>query len=152
MEPQLPGSVSLLETFDELAAKDFAEYVFWKEEARISGMHPVRVVVGEAAGGHDAVDMRMVLQLLIPGVEDTEETDLSAQTPGIRGDLHQCLGTGAEEQAVDHFFVLQCQRGQLMGEREDDMGVGRRQQFGASRFEPAFARLALALRAVPVAA
>ena len=136
----------------KLAAKDFAEHVFWKEEARISGAYPVRVIAGETAGGHDAVNMRMVLQLLIPGVEDTEETDLGAQTPGIRGDLDQCLGTGAEEQAVDHFFVLQSQRGQLMGERKDDMGIGRRQQFGASRFEPAFARLALTLRAVPVAA
>jgi hypothetical protein len=54
--------VSLPETFDEFAAKDFAEYIFGKEEARISGAHPVRVVVGEAASGHDAVNMRMVQQ------------------------------------------------------------------------------------------
>ncbi len=152
MNLQLSGSVSLLETFDEFAAKDFAEYVFGKEEARISGVHPVRVIVGEAAGGHDAVNMRMVLQLLIPGVEDAEETDLGAEVPGIRGDLDQCLGAGAEEQSVDHFFVLQCQRRQLMGKREDDMRVGHRQQFGASRGQPAVARLALALRAVPVTA
>ena len=59
IESQLSGSVSLLETFDEFAAKDYAEYVFGKEEARISGAHPVRVVVGEAAGGHDAMHMRM---------------------------------------------------------------------------------------------
>ena len=85
-------------------------------------MHPARVIPREPAGSNDTVNVGVMLQLLIPGVEDTEETDLSAQTPGIRGDLHQCLGTGAEEQAVNHFFVLQCQRGQVMGEREGDIG------------------------------
>ena len=38
-----------------------------------------------------------------------------------------------------------------MGQREYNMSVGRREQFGASRREPAVARLALAFRAVPVA-
>ena len=106
MEPQLSGSVSLLETFDELAAKDFAEYVFWKEEVRMSGAHPMRVVAGETAGGHDTMNMRMVLQLLIPGMEDAKETDLGAQVSGIGRDLDQRLGARTKQQAVDHFFVL----------------------------------------------
>jgi hypothetical protein len=152
VKPQLTRSVSLLESFDEFATKNFAEYVFGKEEAGASRMYPARVVAGETAGGHDAMDMWMVLQLLIPGVEDAEETDLGPEAFGIRSDLGQCLGAGAEEQAVDDFFVLQCQGCQLMRKREDNMSVSRRQQFGTARFEPAVARLALALRAVPVTA
>jgi hypothetical protein len=152
VEPQLTGSVSLPESIDEFAAKDFAEYVFGKEEARVSRMYPARVVTGEAAGGHDAMDMWMMLQLLIPAVEDAKETDLGPEAFGIRSDFDQCLGTGAEEQAVDDLLVLQGQWSQLMGEREDDVSVRRRQQFGAPRFQPAVARLALTLRAVPVPA
>jgi hypothetical protein len=64
----------------------------------------------------------------------------------------QRLGARAEEQAVDHFFVLQGQRSQLMGEREDNMCVWRRQQFGPTSFEPTLTGLALTLRAVPVTA
>ena len=79
IEPQPTGSVSLLESFDEFAAKDFAEYVLGKEEARVSWMYPARVITGEAASGHDAMDMWMMLQLLIPGVEDAEETDLGPE-------------------------------------------------------------------------
>jgi hypothetical protein len=32
--------------------------------------------------------MRVVLQILPPGVQHTEEADLSAQVLGVRGDLH----------------------------------------------------------------
>jgi len=39
-----------------------------------------------------------------------------------------------------------------VGERKHDMSVGRREQFGSPRGQPAVAGLALALRAVPVPA
>ena len=119
--------MSLLETFDEFAAEDFTEYVFGKEEARVSWMYPVCVIARKTTGGHDAVSMWMVLQLLIPAVEHAEETDLGAEVPGICSDLDESLGAGAEEQPVDHFLVLQRQWCQLMGKREDDMSVGHRQ-------------------------
>jgi hypothetical protein len=34
------------------------------------------MVEGESAGRHDAMDMGMVLQFLIPGVEHAEETEM----------------------------------------------------------------------------
>ena len=83
---------------------------------------------------------------------DTEEADLGAEMPGIGGDLDQCLGTGAEQQSIDQLFVLQSQRRQLMGKREDDMRVRRCEQFAASRGQPTVTRLALTLGAVPVPA
>jgi hypothetical protein len=66
---ELSGSVSLLERFEKLAAEDFAENRFGKKEALISGPYPLRVIQGQAAGGHHAVNVGMVLQLLIPGEE-----------------------------------------------------------------------------------
>jgi hypothetical protein len=62
-------------------------------------------------------------------VKDAEKADLGAEMPGVGGNFDQCVGTGAEQQSVDHFFVLQSQRCQLMGEREDDMSIGCRKQF-----------------------
>jgi hypothetical protein len=56
--------VSLLERFEELTAKDFAEDIFGKEEARTARVYPVGVIAGKAAGGHDAVDMRMITPTL----------------------------------------------------------------------------------------
>ncbi len=95
--------------------------------------------------------MRVLLQLLIPGVEDAEEADLGAEMLRVRGNFDQGLGAAAEKQPVDHFFILQGQRRQLVGQRKHDMSVGRSEQFGAPGGQPAVARLALALRAVPVA-
>ncbi len=94
----------------------------------------------------------MMLQLLIPAVKDAEKANLGSEAPGICGNFHQRLRTAAEQQPIHHLFVLQCQGRQLMGKREYDMSVGRRKQFGAPRRQPAVARLALALRAVPVPA
>ena len=68
IEPQLAGSISLLEPFNELASKDFTENVFGQEESQAPRVYPLRVERIETAGRHDAMNMRMVLQLLIPGV------------------------------------------------------------------------------------
>ena len=152
MESQPARSLSLPESFDELAAEHRAENIVGEEEAKVAGAHPVRMVRRESAGNHHAVNMRMMLQFLVPGMEHAEEADLGSEVPGIGSDLDQRPGTGAEQQSVDHFFVLQRQRRQLMRQCEHDMSVGHREQFGVSCGEPAIARPALTLRAVPVAA
>ena len=47
----------------------------------------------KAAGGNDAVDMRMKLQSLIPAMEHAEETYLGTKVARIAGNLEQGLGT-----------------------------------------------------------
>ena len=141
----------MLQSFDELTAKDFTEYSLGEKE-RASWVYPVRVIPRDATSGDDAVHVGVMLQLLIPGVEDAEESDLGAEMPGVRGNLINVSGARAKQQVIDHFFILQGERCQLVGEREDDMSVGHGEQFGAARGQPAVARLALTLRAVPVAA
>ena len=56
------------DTFQELAAENFAENALRKKEAGISRAHPAGVIARQATGGHDAVSVGMMLQLLIPGV------------------------------------------------------------------------------------
>lgn len=70
-------------------------------------------------------------------MKDTEKADLGTEMLGVRGNFDQCVGAAAEQQAVNHCFVLQGHGGQLMGEREDDMSIVCDEQFRASRVQPA---------------
>ena len=106
VELELSGSVSLLERFKKLAAENFTEHPLREKEAVISRAHPAGVIARQAAGGNHAVNVGMMLQLLIPGVENTEEADLGAEMLGVRGDFDECLCAAAEQQSVDHLFVL----------------------------------------------
>ena len=152
VELEFPRRESLPQCFDELATEDLAENCFRDKEVVTPGTNPLRVIRRETASRNDAVNMGMMLQFLVPGMQDAEESDFSAEMLGVSGDLDQRLGAEAEQQTIHHFLVLQGQRRQFVWERENDVGVRRGQQFGTARVEPAVAGVALALRAMPVAA
>ena len=71
--------------------------------------------------------MRVRLESLVPGVQDAEETDLSAEALRVTGDLKQCLGAGLEQQGVDLAIVCKRQRGQLARQGKDHVDVARGQ-------------------------
>ena len=98
------------------------------------------------------MDMGVMLELLVPGMKNAEETDLGAQMPGIFSDFQKRLGARPEQQTIDDLFVLQGQWRQFVWQRENDMGIARGQQFGAPRVKPAVPRIALAPGAMPVPA
>jgi hypothetical protein len=83
------------------------------------------VIAGESASGDDTVDMGMKLELLVPGVEHTEETDLGTEMGGVARDFQQGFGAGTKQQTVDEFPVRKGQRSQLRGQGENHMDVGR---------------------------
>ncbi len=85
-----------LESGDKLAAEDTAEHFDGKEEGAARG-DPAGVVRSETAGGNHAVDMGMMLQSLIPGMEHAEEADLGTEVTGIASDLQQGLGAGVKQ-------------------------------------------------------
>jgi hypothetical protein len=84
------------ESGDELAAEDTAEHLDGKKEGAVGG-DPAGVIRSQTAGGKYAVDMGMMLQPLIPGVEHAEETYLGSKVPGIASDFKQGLSTGVKE-------------------------------------------------------
>ena len=59
--------------------------------------------------------VRVMFEFLIPGVEHTEEADFGAKMLGIAGNFEEGFSTGLQQQMVKDFFVLQGERGQLMG-------------------------------------
>jgi hypothetical protein len=55
------------------------------------------------------MQMRMVQQILSPGVQDGEEADLGAEALGIGGNGLQGLGAGLEEDFIHRLFIGQRQ-------------------------------------------
>ena len=98
------------------------------------------------------MNVRMVLKILSPGVEHTEEADLCAKMLWIGVNFQQGCGAGSEQEVVDDLLVLQGQPRQLMGNGEDDMYVVDWQQFLAASGEPLVASVGLALGTVSGAA
>ena len=113
---------------------------------------PARAVQGKAAAGDEAMNVRMVLQVLTPGVEHADEADLGAEMLGIGGDHVQRLGRGPEQDGVDRFLVLESDLGGRRWQGEDDVETRRWQQLALPRDQPGGARWSLAFRAMPVAA
>src|SRR5579872_2850748 len=79
----------------KLAPKHFSENLDRQEESLLR-VDPPGVVRSQTAGGNHAVNMRVMLEFLVPGVQDAEETDLSAETLRVACDLKQRFGTGLE--------------------------------------------------------
>src|SRR6266571_4208841 len=110
------------------------------------------MVRSEATSGDHAMDMRMMLQSLIPSMEHAEEADLCAQVVGIASDLQQGFGTGVKQQLIDESFVLQCEWSEFPRQCEDYVYVAGGQQFPLPSLEPAQAGVALAPWTMPVTA
>ena len=57
------------------------------------------VVRRQTAAGHDTVNVRMSLQGLSPGMQDTQKAEFGPSLFRISGDFLQRGGTGFEEQS-----------------------------------------------------
>jgi hypothetical protein len=96
--------------------------------------------------------MRMQHQVLSPGMQDSEEPNLSAKMFGISGDFEQCLRTRREQKIVKQGWVDTNQRIQPMRQRKHDMKVADVQELLFSCNEPVLACLGLTLWAVSIPA
>ena len=78
--------------------------------------------------------MKMVLNLLIPGMQYGHETQFAAKFVFTKSE--QSLSDGLKQDGEGHGFVFQDEGIQLMGQGKYDVEVGSGQQFGFSRFNP----------------
>src|ERR1035437_1877888 len=95
----------VLQAGDELAPKDAAEYSHGQEE-RVARVDPVLMIERQTTGGDHAMNVRMMQEVLAPGVEHAEETDLRAEMPGVGRNLQQSGGGSAKQQVVDDLLVV----------------------------------------------
>src|SRR5271155_1778681 len=139
------------QTSEELAAEYAAEDLHRQEE-RIAGPYPAAVVRRQAARRNGAVNMRMEKQVLSPGVQNADHTDLRTEVFGIACYFQQCLCAGGKQQVVKYARVVQRQHIEFVRHSEHDVEVAGREKLAFASREPMFTRLRLALRTVPVPA
>ena len=76
------------------------------------------------------MDMGMMEQILPPGVQDGEKSDLRTQMQRIGCDDAQRLGRGTEKNIVNDLFVVEGYGGNLFRYCEDDVKIGSIEQLG----------------------
>ena len=150
-EVQGAGVEGSLQTFEEQAAEEPGERLDGEEEVRPPG-DPSRAVVGKTAAWNDAMDMGMMRQRLAPCMQDGDDADLGAEPAWVSGERRHRFGRRLEQDRVDGGLVLEGDRRDRRGQREDDVEIGNRQKFGLARGEPLRPRRALTLRTMAVAA
>src|SRR6266853_1387229 len=150
-EPEIAGLERRAQFVEERPSEEPREDANRQEEAG-SAADPARAIRRWAAARYDAMDVWMMVQVLAPGMEHGDDADFGAEMPGIAGNLAQRLGRGSEQDGVDRLLVLERDLGHRRRQRKHDMEVRHRQQLGLASLQPFGAGLALALRAMPVAA
>src|SRR5208282_4962840 len=98
------------------------------------------------------MQVRVMGQVGSPTVQYGEETDLSPQMPRIGGNGFESFGAGSEENAIDYFFVLVGNRGNLLRHGKDDVKIGHFQKLGLAVLNPLGAGQRLAFGAMPIPA
>ena len=149
-ETELSATKGLLQSSDELAAKDTTQDAHREEEVG-AALDPLLAVGRESAGGNHAVQVGMMHQVLSPRVQDGEKTDLRAQMARLCGNLQQRFGSCLEQDAVDDPLIRQCQRAQLGWQREHHVKIRNIEQFRLPRIQPSRAGGSLALGTMAIA-
>jgi hypothetical protein len=91
-------------------------------------------VEGEAAAGHDAMDVRMKLKLLAPRVKHGSDTECRAE---LRlSDVEQRASGCAEQDGVNDRRRMDGQNVELLGDREDSVEVRRWEHLAATGIDP----------------
>ena len=90
-------------------------------------------------------------QVLSPGMEYGEETDLGAQVLRIGGNGAEGLSRRPEKQMVNLALVLESNGGDRLGQGKDHVEILDRQQFGTTVFEPLCPCQGLAFGTMPIA-
>jgi hypothetical protein len=86
---QLAVLESALQTSGELAAKHTAQYLNRKEE-RVARVNPVLAIARQTTGWNHTVNMRMMLEVLAPGMEHSEEADVRPKMFRTGSNLQKC--------------------------------------------------------------
>lgn len=123
-----------------------------EQEPRIPlRLHPVSRRI-QAATGDQHVDVHMSSQILSPGMQYRGKRRFRPQPTGIPGELQQGFRHHGQQRVVHPAVVNRREGIERMGQGEDQVGIGNRQQFGEAPLGPSLLRAGLAGGAMTVAA
>lgn len=106
----------------------------------------------DPAARNKKMNMRVVLEILPPGVQNAEETNLGTEVLWVGGDLPQRLRGRLEQDVVDHGLVLEGDDLDLRRHGEHHVEVGHVEQFRPTVLEPFSSCETLTLRATAITA
>ena len=98
------------------------------------------------------MDMRMVFDLLCPGVKDGEKANPGSESFRIGSHFGKRFGHGAKQNPINDLRILQRQRSQFTRQREDDVAIRNRQNLRGPIPQPLITCPAVALWAMAVTA
>ena len=127
MKIKLVPAEKTFQPIGELSAEHRAQHTDRKEEAGWRA-DPLRVIGCKSPCRNHTMNVRMMLQVLAPGMENAQEAYFSAEVLRVCRDLEQCLRTGVEQEIVNNPLVLERQCGHIVWECEDDVEVGNGKQ------------------------
>ena len=107
------------------------------EEPGIFHGHPAETVGGQAATGHEQMDVRMVTEIAGPGLEHGGEAEFGAEILGIGGEVLQGAGKLFQQGAIPGFHRGADGFAQLLGDGAGDQEIRDGQEPGALLGEPA---------------
>ena len=116
-----------------------------------AGRMPGVTVLAQAAAGDQAMDMRVEVKLLGPGVQDGQHADRAANMAGVAGQLGDRLARRRHQRAIAVALMTAQGGAQLLGHGDGDVEVGARQHLGLTLVQPDPGLFAMAFRAAPVA-
>ena len=131
--PRVEGGFA--QPVEELAPEDATEDLHREKEADRS-RRPSASHRGTIRLPDDAVDVRMMCRFWPQVCKHGQEADLGPQVLGIGGHLLQGFGGGPEQQAVDLPGIVQGDRAEIAGEREDHVEVRHGEQLGFPGLQP----------------
>lgn len=89
-ETQFPFAERGTQEGKKLAAEHTAEHADRQEEP-FPASNPTSLVGRDTASGHQTMQMRMMQELLVPGMQHSQKTDPRSETPWVGGDREQRL-------------------------------------------------------------
>jgi hypothetical protein len=82
------------------------------------------------------MNVRVMQQILSPGVQHSEEADLRTEMLRVGGDDAQRLRRRPEQVIVDHSLVLKCDGGDQILHGEHHVEIGHMEQLGLTVLQP----------------
>ena len=150
MKGELPGVVSHSEVCDELLAEKATQHTHGDEEV-LSARDPVIAIKGDSPTWDDAVDVRMMVQILTPCVEHGKEADLSTEVLRVSCNSEKSLRNSTEQKPIDESLVIEGQSAEAIRERKHHVEIGHTKELFLPCVKPLGPGSCLALGAMAIA-
>jgi len=137
---------------DECSAKHEAQSLFIEQVVFLARL-PLLPTLDHGPSGNQAMEVEVGIELLVPGMQDGDESHVSAQSiSGVTTKAQESFGYGVKQDREHSFLIAQNNGITLVGKREYGVKVADGHKLCLAGFKPSFARDVLTCGTVTVSA